>query len=472
MSTINNKLYGCGSNSSYVFPGIQKTNQILAPIPFSLPGNNNNNNGNSTTMNNLFSSSSSLFTTTTTTTQSSSLFTANNSNNNTNEGLSCNQIKKVICGNAFLFILFETGQLFVSGDISLNLVELGLSQNRNDLNKGCWNEINLNKLKEDDDEVLDIVCGTSHTLLLTKKNKLFGCGKNEKQQLSGLIEEIESLDGFKRIDYKKLNKECDDIIVTNIYSKYNTSVIKVIENGKEECYVSGDVDSFGLCQERVNMYYKDYKSFTKLNESFNIELIAIGSGHSFILTKEQYLYGCGSNMNGELGLGDCQNRKTFCKVENIRKIGKIIKIECGSSYTCILNRYNELYVCGSNMNGEIGLGFFEKGPVKTFVRSTISTYPIRDVSCSYGHTMVVTKHNEVYGTGSNYSGKVGVNYITYSLQAFTKCYLTNTVPINHVVCGGDFTLLYYKEFEDGREEIAFKEKLVNQITFQDINFEW
>ena len=59
------------------------------------------------------------------------------------------------------------------------------------------------------------------------------------------------------------------------------------------------------------------------------------------------------------------NLKKFTQVPISNTIGKIAKIHCGRVHIIIINENNEIYGCGSNDGGELGLENFEL-PQTTF----------------------------------------------------------------------------------------------------------
>ena len=57
-------------------------------------------------------------------------------------------------------------------------------------------------------------------------------------------------------------------------------------------------------------------------------MFAIESGvdHTILLTKNNELFGCGQNTEGQLGLGDFKNRSTFERIPNEKFDSKIVQI--------------------------------------------------------------------------------------------------------------------------------------------------
>ena len=71
--------------------------------------------------------------------------------------------------------------------------------------------------------------------------------------------------------------------------------------------------------------------------------------NTWILTSNGELYGCGGNIEGELGLGDKTRVLTFTKcAENVKKV------RCSPGTTWYIDNNNNLYGCGSNMYGQQG----------------------------------------------------------------------------------------------------------------------
>ena len=78
------------------------------------------------------------------------------------------------------------------------------------------------------------------------------------------------------------------------------------------------------------------------------------SDHSLILKNDGTLWGTGYNGYGQLGLGDITNKTTFTQI--ITNADDIKSVYCGYYYTLILENDGTLWGCGGNGNGELGLG--------------------------------------------------------------------------------------------------------------------
>ena len=85
-----------------------------------------------------------------------------------------------------------------------------------------------------------------------------------------------------------------------------------------------------------------------------IQNIYCGYSHNIILNDNNEVFVCGNNSVGQLGLGDYNRRNIYTKLEH--NFGKIKNIFCCGFHNIILNENNELYVCGNNEYGQLGLG--------------------------------------------------------------------------------------------------------------------
>jgi len=132
--------------------------------------------------------------------------------------------------------------------------------------------------------------------------------------------------------------------------------------------------------------------------------VVTGGAHTIVLTDQQ-LYVCGSNYYGVLGIG--LRPKQFCKefteVKNIP--GKIIQAAAGRSCTLILSTEG-LWVCGKNDFGELGLG--NKTNRDTFTKVEDIPGKLLQVNGGDNHIMVLTSEG-LWTSGGYFKGKLGLS---------------------------------------------------------------
>lgn len=146
-----------------------------------------------------------------------------------------------------------------------------------------------------------------------------------------------------------------------------------------------------------------YKIFT--NPAINTE--------AFVKTPSGKIYARGENTSyNNLGLGG-SGFYNFQEVTNLPVPGSnIVKIAFGYRHTLMLDNSGNLYVIGSNGEGQLGLG--SNVASKTSWYQVPSSYfggqKIQDIGAGDYYSVVVTENGEVYATGTNDAAQLGLGY--------------------------------------------------------------
>jgi alpha-tubulin suppressor-like RCC1 family protein len=118
-----------------------------------------------------------------------------------------------------------------------------------------------------------------------------------------------------------------------------------------------------------------------------ISAMAAGHDHAIICCADQTLLSTGSNYFGQLGNGvDGMSQKAFSQLE-IRL--PIVSVACGASHTVMATLYGEMYSCGNNTSGQLGLGDFQGRLVLT--RSDLSDSSVISVAAGMNDLVSLTR---------------------------------------------------------------------------------
>ena len=104
------------------------------------------------------------------------------------------------------------------------------------------------------------------------------------------------------------------------------------------------------------------------------------------MTNSSEIYSWGDNFFGQLGLGDQNDRNTPCLVTfpNDDSVDTRIKdIVAGSKHSLFLLENGQLWGCGSNYDGELGLGY-DIGPTKL---TKLPFENVQQIACSKDHNL-------------------------------------------------------------------------------------
>ncbi|NXI89700.1 RPGR regulator, partial [Psophia crepitans] len=168
------------------------------------------------------------------------------------------------------------------------------------------------------------------------------------------------------------------------------------------------------------------------------KLAVCGRNHTLVYTEKGNVYAAGGNSEGQLGLGDTEERTTFHLISFFTNQHKIKQLAAGSYTSAAVTEDGQLFVWGDNSEGQIGLA--DEACVSVPCQVNVGK-PISSVSCGYYHSALITGDGELYTFGEPENGKLGL------LPEQLK---NNRVPqpvpgimekVNKVACGGEHTVV-------------------------------
>ena len=128
----------------------------------------------------------------------------------------------------------------------------------------------------------------------------------------------------------------------------------------------------------------------------------------------------GLNTRGQLGLSDTSDRDQFIAQSWNVLPAAATDFPCishGYDHTMLVKTDGGLYAYGNNDRGQLGLpttmGSYISSPV------LVSPGPYHTVSCGYKYTIAVAANGDIFGTGANENGQLGVGGTTDKLS-FTQ----------------------------------------------------
>uniref|UniRef100_A0A7N5JHS8 X-linked retinitis pigmentosa GTPase regulator n=1 Tax=Ailuropoda melanoleuca TaxID=9646 RepID=A0A7N5JHS8_AILME len=169
-----------------------------------------------------------------------------------------------------------------------------------------------------------------------------------------------------------------------------------------------------------------------------VKFAACGRNHTLVSTEGGKVYASGGNNEGQLGLGDTDERNSFHLISFFTSQRKIKQLSAGSNTSAALTEDGELFMWGDNSEGQIGL----KNITNVCVPQQVTVgKPISWISCGYYHSAFVTTEGELYTFGEPESGKLGL-----PKQLLVNHRMPQSVPgipekVVQVACGGGHTVV-------------------------------
>ena len=300
---------------------------------------------------------------------------------------------------------------------------------------------------ENNTPIQKIVLGSSHTILLNSNGKLFTWGWNNNNQCGINSQKNNNyiLPNFKGLKNNN-NQFCDlpvlkyqDIKVIN--KDYLGKIINCFSN-EDYTYLlnnQGTVFSFGNNNYgqlgHGNFFFSNEP---KIIQNLKNKIIDIQSTNkiTFALTKDNEIYYW-------FHFKEIKSELTIPTLLNLNKI-KIKQISCGYNFTMLLSKNGILYSMGSNEKGELGLSNdkneinenpFIIEPQENIFLSNILKEKICNVKCGFKHTICMVNGGKIFGWGNNIFGQLGLGNLKNILIP-TNIFIKNSKEkIIKIQCG-------------------------------------
>ncbi|XP_049729399.1 X-linked retinitis pigmentosa GTPase regulator isoform X1 [Elephas maximus indicus] len=176
----------------------------------------------------------------------------------------------------------------------------------------------------------------------------------------------------------------------------------------------------------------------KALKSEKVKLAACGRNHTLVSTEGGNVYATGGNNEGQLGLGDTEERNSFHLISFFTSRHKIKQLSAGANISAALTEDGELFMWGDNSEGQIGLNSISNVYVP---RQVTVGKPISWISCGYYHSAFVTMEGKLYTFGEPECGKLGLP--SEQLINHRKPQLVSGISekVIQVACGGGHTVV-------------------------------
>ena len=298
-------------------------------------------------------------------------------------------VKQIACGFNFTAILKNDGSVWTCGYNGYGQLGLGNTTNQSTFTKVTTNINN---------DVTQIYAGGYHLFALKNDGTVWCCGKNDYGQLG--LGNTNSKSTFTKVTT-------------------NTEDTVKISCGYEHTYILKNNGMIFSCGKNSNGQLglsttNDMTTFNQVQNMDNVRNIISGGYHVFVVKKDGTLWACGYNGSGQLGLNDVESRATFVQVNvNVDDIQHVI---CGFNHSLIIRNDGILYAAGENGNGELGMN--NTTDMRTFTNVPNLSSGIIAAYAGEFFTMIIDNEGIVYATGKNDSGQLGLSEST-TRKSFT-----------------------------------------------------
>jgi alpha-tubulin suppressor-like RCC1 family protein len=265
-----------------------------------------------------------------------------------------------------------------------------------------------------------ISSGNGFMLILDTDNNVWSFGSNQYGKL-GLGPEYE-----EGTDYPIL------------LSWDKESKAKFITCGEDHSIIidiNDNVWSFGLNENgQLGLGDDNNRNIPILIPNFKAKFVACGGYHSVLIDMSDNVWTCGWNIEGQLGLGDNDNRNVFDQIPDF----KTKFVSCGDIHTMFIDINDNVWGCGWNEYGQLGLGDDENKNIPT----ALFNIQAQSISCGWIHTIILDINNNIWVCGSNEEGQLGLNKDKQGTSIpEILIYRTQNFKAKSVSCGNYYTMI-------------------------------
>lgn len=229
--------------------------------------------------------------------------------------------------------------------------------------------------------IVQVAAGIGHSVFVTSSGEVWTVGRGDEGQLGR---------GTKR-------QHRHPEFLKGLYGKEIKSVacgafhcIAISSNG--ECYAWGD-NRRGQLGFRSRALCVLSPHQVQFGQDCSAQQAACGYYHSCILDRDNVVWTAGCNAYGQLGLDeDTKELPQFAPILYLRSI-EAVHVGAGAWHTVICSMSGDVWTCGRNQCGQLGLGDFENRRRFQIVDPIVDGH--RAYMCSAGveHTVVATEEN-------------------------------------------------------------------------------
>ncbi|XP_043274624.1 X-linked retinitis pigmentosa GTPase regulator-like [Venturia canescens] len=299
------------------------------------------------------------------------------------------------------------------------------------------------------EKVTHVACGRAHTLICTGEQKIFACGSDQESQLGRGAQAVGDSSSSPIMVY-----DCGIAgpKILRIAAGSHHS-LALMADGTVLAWGSNLEGQLGL-PGTSGLVNKP----TKVHMPEPVKQISAGYYHSAFLTESGNVYVCGEAESGKLGIA--LDFSTQVAPKQMQLPGPTAVVACGGHHTLILGEDGNIYCTGSNSSGQLGMGsnIAEIPTPKMLPPGVLEGETVKKIGCGESHVAIVTESGKLLTCGDGRHGKLGLEENENNVHELTLASKYQELVVSDVACGGCHTILVGRRRELDKDESTNEEQ--------------
>ncbi|XP_058042574.1 X-linked retinitis pigmentosa GTPase regulator isoform X6 [Ahaetulla prasina] len=195
--------------------------------------------------------------------------------------------------------------------------------------------------------------------------------------------------------------------------------------------------------------------------------MSCGDEHTSVVTENGKLYMFGSNNWGQLGLGT-KNTVSKPTCVKVLKPEKVKLAACGRNHTLIYTEKGNLYATGGNSEGQLGLGGTEERSAFHLVSYFTSQHKIKQLAAGSYTSAALTEDGQLFMWGDNSEGQIGLGneanaYVPHQVDVGKPVFWISCGYYHSALITCDGELYTFGESDNGKLGLSLEQLKNNRV---------
>lgn len=327
---------------------------------------------------------------------------------------------QIACGTDHTLFLFSDGSVYSCGRNTFG--ELARV-----VETGSVTNVNLGKI-EALSNIIGIGAGNGHSIFLRQDGAMFTCGRNQFGQLGRAV----PTGTENTINLGQITELGTD--VASIICGENHNLIIMKDGTVQSCGSNGN----GQLARVVDTGNETTVNLGIIPGLTNIVFVSANTSTSAFISSSGSVYNAGYNTFGTLGRVTPSGTESFSNLGEFTNLTEIEKVSHGTNFTIFQKTDKTIWTCGRNNYGQLGRIGPEGSETSINLEQVTSLTNVSDFKAGNSHAIYTLEDGRTFTCGRNQYGQLGRSGTDGSTTTANLEQVTALTNVN-LICAGNLT---------------------------------